>query len=296
MEELMILAFDHRGSFMEKLFNIKGREPTAKEAKEISRYKRIVYDGYVKATQLLGKRGTGILMDEQFASAVAESAARDGFVFAMPVEKSGQDEFDFEYADWKSHIEKFSPTFVKVLVRFNPEGDSSANARQMKRLRELNDYLKGSGRRFLFELLVPATESQLTSAGNKEKFDVEIRPKLMVSSMRMLQEHGIEPDIWKLEGVDKESDARALVAQAQSSGRRAGVVTLGRGESAEKVAEWLKVGAKISGIIGFAVGRTIFMDALKACRSGTMTENETVSLIAKNYGDFVRLWRAEKNG
>lgn len=281
---------------MEKLFGIKGREPTAEEINEISRYKRMVYDGYVKATQLLGKRGTGILMDEQFASAVARDAAKNGFVFAMPVEKSGQDEFDFEYADWKMHIERFSPTFVKVLVRFNPEDDISANARQMKRLKELNDYLHHAERKFLFELLVPATERQLASAGNKETFDIEIRPKLMVSAMATLQEHGIEPDIWKLEGVDAEEDARALVSQARADGRHAGVVTLGRGESTTKVVEWLKVGAKISGIIGFAVGRTIFMDALKACRSGAMTENEAVSLIAKNYGDFVRLWRAEKNG
>lgn len=294
MDELLILAFDHRGSFLEKLFGIKGREPTDEETKEISRYKHMVYDGYVKATQLIGKQGTGILIDEQFASAVAKDAAENGFVFAMPVEKSGQDEFDFDYSDWKSHIEKFSPTFVKVLVRFNPDGDESMNARQMKRLRELNDYLKRSSRKFLFELLVPATESHL--AGGKETFDAEIRPKLMVSVMKTLQERGVEPDVWKLEGVDKESDARALVTQARSGGRQAGVVTLGRGESAEKVAEWLKVGAKISGIIGFAVGRTIFMDALKACRSGAMTESEAISLIAKNYGDFVRLWRAEKNG
>ena len=45
-------------------------------------------------------------------------------ITACPAEKSGQDEFDFEYGeDFARHIEAFDPTFCKVLVRYNPEGD-----------------------------------------------------------------------------------------------------------------------------------------------------------------------------
>ena len=76
---------------------------------------------------------------------------------ACPAEKSGQEEFDFEYGEeFARHIEAFSPTFCKVLVRYNPEGDRALNQRQTARLKRLSDYLHGSGRLFMFELLVHA--------------------------------------------------------------------------------------------------------------------------------------------
>ena len=292
--ELLILAFDHRGSFLEKMFGIKGREPTPEEAKKISDYKKIIYEGFIQSIKSK-KSGRGILVDEQFGFAILEDAKRNGITFAMPCEKSGQDEFDFDYGSaFPVHIQKFNPDYVKVLVRLNPEGNDEINYRQMERLKKLDNYLKLSGRKLLFELLVPATEKQM--AGGKEKYDAELRPKLMVRAMKMIQDYAIEPDVWKLEGVDKAEDSRGLVAQAQAGGRNAGVVTLGRGESKEKVAEWLKVGAKIPGIIGFAVGRTIFWEPLEGYKSGKFSRSDAVRMIAENYSGFVKLWQDEKNG
>jgi len=260
-KELLILAFDHRASFLEKMFGIKGRQPTPKEKKQIEDYKKMIFEGFQLATKKnVPKEIAGLLVDEEFGSDVLREAKKDGFMFAMPVEKSGQDEFDFDYGeDFAKHIEEFDPTFVKVLVRYNSEGDVSMNKRQLKRLKKLSDYLIQKKRPFLFELIVPPTSGQLAKVGGlKEKYDQELRPKLMVGSIKEIQAAGIEPAIWKLEGVDKSEFAKAVVKQAQSGGRKAGVITLGRGESKEKVKEWLKVGAKIPGIIGFAVGRTIF--------------------------------------
>jgi 5-dehydro-2-deoxygluconokinase len=216
-------------------------------------------------------------------------------MFAMPVEKSGQDEFDFDYADYGAHIQKFDPTFVKVLVRYNPDGDAEMNKRQLARLNELGHYLKKIDKPFLFELIVPATAKQLADlGGSKEAYDKTLRPKLMVKSLEEIQAANVEPDIWKLEGVDSPDDAKAIVAQAQSGGRNAGIITLGRGESKEKVQEWLSVGAKIPGIIGFAVGRTIFWAPLVALKAGQITQPEAVEKIAQNYVEFVNLWLREK--
>jgi 5-dehydro-2-deoxygluconokinase len=216
-------------------------------------------------------------------------------MFAMPVEKSGQDEFDFDYGeDFAKHIEEFDPTFVKVLVRYNPEIDVDMNKRQLQRLKKLSDYLAKKDRTFLFELIVPASDTQLASlGGSKEKYDQELRPKLMVDSIKDIQNAGVEPAIWKLEGVDKPESAKAIVAQAQSGGRKVGVITLGRGESKEKVQEWLKVGAKIPGIIGFAVGRTIFWDPLANLKAGKTDRKQAVEAIAQNYGEFTELWLNE---
>lgn len=295
-EELLILPFDHRGSLLEKLMGIKGRPPNEAETDAVKDLKRIVYDGLLLSfTQGVPKQKAGVLVDEQFGREILEDARKNGIVTACPNEKSGQDEFDFEYANWREHIEKMNPAYSKVLVRFNHEGDAAMNSRQLARLKELNDYLKKTGRGYLFELLVPATKEQLEKAGGaKEKYDSEQRPALMVRAMRELQEYGIEPDVWKLEGVDRKEDAEALVQQAHAGGRKAGIITLGRGESKEKVKEWLKVGARIKGIIGFAVGRTVFWDAMKGYRERTLSRQQAVEMVAQNYGEFVSLWEEEK--
>jgi 5-dehydro-2-deoxygluconokinase len=295
-KELLILAFDHRASFLEKMFGIKNRQPTAEEKKQIEDYKKIVFEGFkLSLKKKVPKEIAGLLVDEEFGSSVLREAKKDGLTFAMPVEKSGQDEFDFDYGEnFAKHIEEFDPSFVKVLVRYNPESDVALNKRQLQRLKKLGDYLAQKKRAFLFELIVPATPAQLAKlGGSKEKYDQELRPKLMVESLKEIQAAGVEPSIWKLEGVDKPESAKAVVKQAQSNGRKAGVITLGRGESKEKVQEWLKVGAKIPGIIGFAVGRTIFWEPLSAHKAGKTTRKEAVEQVAENYQEFTELWLNE---
>ncbi len=292
-KQIVILAFDHRGSFMKKLFGISGRQPTPEESKEVSDYKMVVYEGFKQALQNgVPKEVAGILIDEQFGTGIAHDAKKNGIRFAMPAEKSGQNEFDFEYGmDYKKHIEQFDPTFCKVLVRLNPDDDKDTTTNQLLRLKELGEYLKSTNKPYLFELLVPASEDQLKQFdGEVSKYDLELRPKLMVQSMSIILEAGVEPDLWKLEGVDREEDAKAIVAQAQSNGRKAGVITLGRGANAEKVSEWLKVGAKISGVVGFAIGRTIFWNALEGLKNRKHDRKAAIDMISRNYKEFVDLW------
>jgi myo-inositol catabolism protein IolC len=296
-KEVLILAFDHRSSFTNKLFGIKDRRPTAEEKKHIEEYKRLIFMGFRRALEKTVPREiAGLLVDEEYGAGVLREAKKSGFTFAMPVEKSGQAEFDFEYGeDYAKHIEEFDPTFVKVLVRYNPAGDVMVNQHQLVRLKTLSDYLQQTGKPFLFELIVPSTPRQLAeSGGSRETYDLKLRPKLMVESIREIQAAGIEPSVWKVEGVENPNDAKAIVNQAQSGGRQVGVITLGRGESKEQVQKWLAVGAKIPGIIGFAVGRTIFMQPLCEYKDGTINQNEAVEKIALNYADLVKLWQNEK--
>ena len=137
----------------------------------------------------------------------------------MPVEKSGQNEFDFQYGDeFGAHIEKFDPDFSKVLVRYNPDDpDTEMNQRQLGRLKELADWLHEHDRKFLFELLVPATDEQLAKVdGDADRYDAELRPELMRAAIQDVQKFGIEVDIWKIEGVDAREDAVMLAEQARS--------------------------------------------------------------------------------
>lgn len=298
-DEMLILAFDHRGSFKKKLLGASGEDLTPEQMAKAKEIKAMIYTGFEKAIGMgVSKSKAGMLLDEEMGEAALMDAKSKGYLVTSPAEKSGQDEFDFEYgAQWKEHIQKIDPTFLKVLVRYNPESDAELNKRQAAKLKELGDFLKSIDKGYLIEPLVPATKAQMEEVGGDQaKYDLEIRPKLMVRMIQQLQHYGISPDIWKLEGVDRPEDAQALVKQARAGGRKCGIVTLGRGESKEKVAEWLRVGAHIDGIIGFAIGRTIFMDALQQYVKGTLTKDQAIDQIAANYKEFVDLWQKERKG
>lgn len=293
-DTLFVMPFDHRGSFQAKMFGIKGRQPTAEETKMIASYKYVVYEGFLKALAMgVPKAKAAILVDEQFGTDCALDAAKNGIMVAMPAEKSGQDEFDFEYGDqFGAHIEKFNPSFVKVLVRYNVEDDATLNQRQAARLAKLSDYCHAHNKKFMFELLVPANEAQLAKlGGDKKKFDTAVRPGLMEKAIAELQAAGIEPDVWKLEGLEHAEDYKAIVAQARSNGRnQVGMIVLGRGENAEKVNHWLREGAKVEGVIGFAVGRTVFWDALEGLKNNKHSREQAVNMVANNYKGLVDLF------
>jgi myo-inositol catabolism protein IolC len=296
--KLYILAFDHRGSFQKKMFGIEG-EPTPEETATIADAKHLIYEGMLEAV----KRGaeasaTGVLVDEQFGGDIPRDAKAKGLELAMPVEKSGQNEFDFDYgADFGAHIEKFDPNFSKVLVRYNSEDDAVMNERQLGRLKELADWLHGHDRKFLFELLVPATEAQLASVGgDTDRYDAELRPELMRRAIEDIQNFGIEVDVWKIEGVDERSDAEMIAQQTRSGEGRESVtcVLLGRGASTEKVEHWLEQAAGVDGFIGFAIGRSIWWDALKGFLGKELERDVAASQIADNYLHFVQVYEGEK--
>jgi 5-dehydro-2-deoxygluconokinase len=293
--KLYILAFDHRGSFQKQMFGIEG-DPTPEQVETISDAKRLIFEGLLEAVERGAQAGaTGVLVDEQFGSDVPTRARAAELELAMPVEKSGQPEFDFQYGeDFAAHIEDFDPDFSKVLVRFNPDDpDTEMNARQLVRLKRLADWLHEHDRKFLFELLVPATKAQLDSVGgSSDRYDEELRPELMRRAIEAIQDHGIEVDIWKIEGVDQQTDADKLAKQARSGEGRGGVtcVLLGRGASTEKVEQWLRQAAPIDGFIGFAIGRSIWWDALKGYLDKSLDRGQAVKLVADNYLHFVSVY------
>jgi myo-inositol catabolism protein IolC len=297
--KLYILAFDHRGSFQKKMFGIEG-DPTPEETERIADSKHLIFEGMVKASETgsLQEDRVGVLVDEQFGGSIPSEAREHGLKLAMPVEKSGQNEFDFEYGDdFGAHIEKFDPDFSKVLVRYNPEDDPELNQRQLERLKRLADWLHEHDRKFLFELLVPATEEQLASVGgDTDRYDAELRPELMRRAIAETQDFGCEVDIWKIEGVDAREDAEMLARQTREGAGREGVVCvlLGRGASDEKVDQWLRVAAPVEGFVGFAIGRSIWWDALKGFLDGSLEREAAASQIAENYLRFIRVYEEQE--
>jgi myo-inositol catabolism protein IolC len=290
---LYVLAFDHRGSFQKKMFGIEG-DPTPEQSEVIIDAKTVIFEGFRKAVDKgAPKGGAGILVDEQFGADVARTAKKEGYLFAMPVEKSGQNEFDFDYGDdFGKHIEEFDPSFVKVLVRYNPEGDAEMNKRQSARLKRLCDWLHDNDRKFLFELLVPAEPAQLESVGgDSDRFDRELRPGLMLRTIEELHGAGIDADIWKIEGIDKREDCERIAQLTRSGGRDNVVcVVLGRGANADAVDHWLRQGAGVPGYVGFAIGRTIWWDALKGYLDKSLDRDAAAEQIADNYRHFIDVY------
>jgi myo-inositol catabolism protein IolC len=294
--KLFVLAFDHRGSFQKKWFGLES-EPTEEETQKISDAKHLVFEGLLHALdEGRDPSITGALVDEQFGAPtnIPGQAREHGLKLAMPVEKSGQNEFDFEYGDqFGEHIQRFDPDFSKVLVRYNPDDpDTDMNARQLERLKRLADWLHEHDRKFLFELLVPATDDQLAQAGgDSDRYDSELRPELMRRAIEGIQNAGIEVDIWKIEGVDERSDAETLARQTRAGGRDGVVcVLLGRGASDEKVDHWLTQAAPVEGFVGFAIGRSIWGDPLKGFLDGSLERDDAARQIGGNYLRFVRVY------
>jgi myo-inositol catabolism protein IolC len=295
---LYMLAFDHRGSFQKDLLGIVGT-PNPAEADRVSDAKRILFEAFeLTLRNGVDRQSLGLLVDEQFGAAIARRTKAVGATLAMPVEKSGQAEFDFEFGeDFGSHIEDFDPTFAKVLVRYNAEDDPDVNRRQAQRLRKLSDWLHERGRKFLFELLVPATPIQLERVcGDAARYDLEIRPGLVVDAIRELQEAGVEPDIWKIEGLDRREDCERVANQARADGR-GGVacIVLGRGADEARVMHWLEQGAGVRGYIGFAIGRTLWWDDLNAYVAGHLQRQEAARRIGANYQRMIRAYIARSS-
>src|SRR4051812_25817059 len=291
--KLYILAFDHRGSFQKKMFGIEG-DPTPEQTETISDAKHLIFEGMLKATELGAEAGvTGCLVDEQFGGDIPVQAKDSGLMLAMPVEKSGQNEFDFQYGDdFGEHIESYDPDFAKVLVRYNPDGDQEMNQRQTERLKRLADWLHENDRKFLFELLVPAEDSQLEQVdGDTDRYDAELRPELMRRTITELQDAGVEADIWKIEGIDTAEDCESIAQTCRRDGRDGVIcVVLGRGADDEKVEHWLRQGACVEGYAGFAIGRTIWWDALKGFLDNEIPRDEAAEQIADNYLRFVKVY------
>jgi myo-inositol catabolism protein IolC len=289
---LYLLPFDHRHSYLTGMFH--ATPPlTMDQRQAVIDSKRVIYDGFRQALlRGVPSELAGILVDEEFGADILLDASRNGYVTALSTEKSGSDEFEFEYGDaFAQHIETFQPTFAKALVRFNTEGDAALNERQTARLRRLSDYCRGAGQKFMFELLVPPTKTQLDRVGGADRYDRHIRPELMLNAVRVLQDSGVEPDIWKVEGLHESDDCESVVEMARRDGRDAvSCIVLGHGADEKKVRSWLQIAASVTGFIGFAVGRTTFWNPIADLLEKKITREEAASLIADRYGEWATIF------
>ena len=161
--DLYILAFDHRGSFQKKFFGIDGAAGPEDTLPHHRREEGDLRRAATRARRRGRAEAAGVLVDEQFGAEVAagKRPARDLARRCPRRSRASTSSISSTATEFSAHIESFDPAFSKVLVRYNPQGDGAMNARQAVRLKELVRLAAHTGRRFLFELLVPAEPHQL---------------------------------------------------------------------------------------------------------------------------------------
>jgi myo-inositol catabolism protein IolC len=293
-QPLFLLAFDHRRPHLERLFGIDG-DPTPAETATIVDAKSVIFAGFAQAIADGAPPGAaGILVDEQFGAAAARTARANGWITAVPAEFSGLPHFELEYGhDFAAHIEDLDPTFTKILVRYNPEGDTDDNLRSIVELQRLSHWLRTYGRRLLLELIVVPTPGQLAAVEeDSSRYVTELRPALMRRAMADLQAANIEADVWKLEGIDHRDDCVMVAEQACAGGRdRVRCVVLGQGADAERVDHWLRTAADVPGYVGFAIGRTLWWDPLTGYLAGMQSRAEAASQIAQSYRHAIDVYQ-----
>ena len=297
-DPLWTLAFDHRNSLRRAFFGIDG-VPTPADHARCRAAKAVIFDGALAAAaEGISVGRSALLVDEEYGADVIARANECGIVTAVPVEASGRAELAFEYGDdFGAAIERVDPTYAKVLVRYNPDGDRHANKRQREKLARLQRWIVGHGRGWMLELLVPATATQLSAVdGDTDRYDLHVRPDLTRRAAAELTAAGLRPDLWKLEGMAT-SGQYAAVAEACGA-LTAGVscLVLGRGADETAVDRWLTLAAPVRGFAGFAVGRTLWWQPLRAYVSGASSVDDTAAAIAANFRRLIDVYVSATSG
>jgi myo-inositol catabolism protein IolC len=297
---LYILSFDQRRSPLgvsvpEEMLTPEQMGAIESAKSQIALAKYIIYDGFRAALAAgVPQSKAGVLVDELFGADILRDAIARGYHTAYPIEKVTHDEFDFEHGEgFIKHIEDFQPTFCHAQVRYSPEGNQ--NRRQSDRLKILSDYLHGTGRRrtlFMLGLLVPTEKVQLGRTNeSRSTYESEIHPRLVVQAVHELQDAGVEPDVWTIAGMNRRDDYEKVVVAARCNGRdKVGCIIVDEGQDAKSVRESLMTGASVPGIMGFAVGPSIFAEPLTSWGARRTMHKAAATEIAQRYKDLVTIF------
>jgi myo-inositol catabolism protein IolC len=297
-DPLFILAMDHRESFGKTLFGVKDDNPDPAQSAAMKAAKQLIFEGLQTALPSVPSGRIGVLVDERYGQEVIDAVKTSGqpLVLAVPVEASGHDWFTLEWGDkWLEHVDAVKPDYAKVLVRDNPDFEQAKREEQFAGLARVSAGLKEAGVPLLYELLVPATDAQLGQAGHDtDAYDHDIRPGLVTQVIAQNQAHGIEPALWKVEGLETVDAAQQVADQAKADGRTADLIVLGRDAPAERLDRWLEVASRVEAFVGFAIGRSIWeyvVSKYEASDQDDAASSEARERIAHRYLGFIANWK-----
>lgn len=279
---LYMLAFDHR----QVLRDLYPGVDTAR----LQDAKITVLDALESLSGSVPRESLAYLVDEEYGAAAASLARERGLYLAMPIEASRTKVLQLQFPDdYPDRFARYAPQSVKALVFHNPADDADRKKAQLDLLRRIGEFAREQQRDYLLEVLITPTSEQLErSGGDLAGFRANLFPELLADSIGEMQEHGIEPDIWKIEGLHTVQDAVDVAAQANRDGRdHVRCIVLGSGESPATVQRWLSNASAVPSFAGFAIGRTIWNEPLADLFAGRVSRDEAIGTMARSFAELI---------
>jgi 5-dehydro-2-deoxygluconokinase len=228
---------------------------------KIRRFKRLVAEGLARARV----PGAGAIVDDRHGEEALFALAGSGAWVARPVEVPGSRPLEFEAgANVGVRLRSWPAQHaVKCLVHYEK--------RDLAKLRQLYDACVDTGHELLLEL-------------------VSKNPPL-----GEIYAAGVKPDWWKLAPPGSEAEWRAIdEAIARHDPHCRGVLLLGMEASEEELERGFALAARHPVCKGFAVGRSIFMDAARRWFRDASSDALVVDEVAANYSRLAGLWRKQR--
>jgi 5-dehydro-2-deoxygluconokinase len=227
----------------------------------IRRFKRLVAEGLVQARV----QGAGAIVDDRYGEEALFALGGGDVWVARPVEIPGSRPLEFEAGANVGVRLRAWPVqhVVKCLVHFEPQ--------DLPKLRQLQEACVDTGHELLLEL-------------------VSKHPPL-----GEIYAAGVKPDWWKLAPPATDEEWRAIAGTvARHDPHCRGVLLLGMEASEAELERGFALAARHPVCKGFAVGRSIFMDAARRWFAGACSDAQVVQEVATNYSRLAGLWRKQR--
>lgn len=280
---LVALACDHR-SQLEDAARKAGAHPS-----HISAFKRLAVQAAAQVAQQ-GGDNFGMLLDERYGREAMYDFARPdiakhSFVWlGRPVEEPGSRPLRFEGGDdiGSALIEWPVDHCIKVLCFYHPDDPDALKQDQQRSLSSLFEASRRIGRELMIEII----------AGKHGRLGDDT----LARALREIYALGIKPDWWKLESQPSRAAWSAIDKVIfENDPWCRGVVLLGLDASQGELETSFALAAGIPSIKGFAVGRTIFMEAAEAWLAGQISDEEAVQQMAERFASLTRSWHAVRS-
>lgn len=270
---MRVFAFDHRMQ-MEAM---EGATP-----QKIGDFKQLCLDAALRVQD--GQPGYGILCDNRLGKSALHRASGSGLWIGRPVEWPGSRPLTLEPElglDFGGLQEWPLEHVVKVLCFYHPDDTPEMRADHEATVLRLFQ----ACRRNRLEMLLEVIPSKVAPVNDD-------------TSARIIQRFydlGVYPDWWKLEPFTTDAAwAKACAAITRNDPYTRGVVVLGLDAPAEQLAESLALAARHDLVKGFAVGRTIFMDAARDWFAGRISGDQAIADMMAKYDHLCRVWDAAR--
>jgi 5-dehydro-2-deoxygluconokinase len=271
---LMALAIDHRV----QLEHIATR--TGADVARIRDFKVLAVKAAAKVAG--GRDGYGMLIDEKHGREAMFEFAHHPFAWlGRPVELPGSRPLRFEFSqDIGSQLAEWPVDHcIKCLCFYHPDDPEPLKKEQQETLRTLFEAARKVGRELLVEII----------AGKHGT----LAEDTVARTLQELYALGIKPDWWKLEPQRSAAAWGAIgkVIERNDPWCR-GVVLLGLEAPQDELEGAFAATADAPVVKGFAVGRTIFVDAAEKWLAGEISDEVAITDMADRFEKLTKAWLA----